>query len=249
MMDADGAIGASPETIASLAADERNQGRRRSARTGTPRAHLIKERGDDLYQTPVEAVAALAECEDLPANIWECACGPGAIVAELRARGHAVYATNLVDYGCPDSFARRDFLLEDKAPEGFDTILTNPPYGLANNFVARSRALVSKTIMLMPLRFLASVRRTDILEAGDLARVHVFRERLPRMHREGWAGKKTGSQIDFAWFVWDRHHQGPTTIDRISCRKAKPETDGDKALIGKTKDLFAAIVDVAHQTS
>ena len=48
-----------------------------------------------------------------------------------------------------------------------------------------------------------------------LARVLVFAKRLPMMHRAGWEGRKANSGMAFAWFVWDRAHRGPTTIERI----------------------------------
>jgi hypothetical protein len=41
------------------------------------------------------------------------------------------------------------------------------------------------------------------------------------MHRRGWAGKKSTSQIYYAWFVFDRDHRGPTTLDRIDWRETK----------------------------
>ena len=49
-----------------------------------PGRHQTAARGDDLYETPSEAVLALLEVEDLPDSIWEPACGPGAIVRVLR---------------------------------------------------------------------------------------------------------------------------------------------------------------------
>jgi hypothetical protein len=57
--------------------------------------------------------------------------------------------------------------------------------------------------MLLRLAFYESVRRTPILENRGLARVHVFRKRLPMMHRDGWEGRKANSGMAFAWFVWD----------------------------------------------
>jgi hypothetical protein len=66
------------------------------------------------------------------------------------------------------------------------------------------------------LAFLESERRCGILEGRGLARVHVFRKRLPMMHRLGWEGRKANSGMAFAWFVWDRDHRGPTSVDRIS---------------------------------
>ena len=86
--------------------------------TGNKRAPL-DQRGDDLYETPVEAVTALLRAETLPPVIWEPACGPGAIVRTLRAAEHQVYATDLVDYASPDQdCAGWDFLMERQLPLG-----------------------------------------------------------------------------------------------------------------------------------
>jgi hypothetical protein len=69
--------------------------------------------------------------------------------------------------------------------------------------------------MLLRLAFLESIRRTPILDSGALARVHLFKRRCPMMHREGWTGPRITSALAFAWFVWDRGHDGPTTLNRI----------------------------------
>lgn len=180
--------------------------------------HSLADRGDDLYETPDVAVHALLHAEKLPARIWECACGPGRIVRVLRAAGHHVIATDLVDYACEDSQSGVDFLIERKAPDHIGAIVTNPPYKLANQFVAHALTfgMIPKVVMLLRLAFLESDRRSAILDGGTLARVHVFRKRLPMMHRAGWEGRKSNSGMAFAWFVWDRAHQGPTELHRLS---------------------------------
>jgi hypothetical protein len=178
------------------------------------------ERGDDLYETPAVAVVALLQREMLPSVVWEPACGPGAIVGVLRASGHTVIATDLNDWRCPDSESGRDFLLEQRAPDGCGCIITNPPYKLAQEFVLKARELAPKVVMLLRLGFLESERRRNILESGDLARVFVFRNRLPMMHRFGWAGPRASSATAYAWFVWDRAHSGPLVLDRISWEPA-----------------------------
>lgn len=186
--------------------------------TGNAKAKL-SDRGDDLYETPAVAVRSLLAHEALPHVIWEPACGPGSIVGVLRAAGHVVIATDLVDYGCPDSIARRDFLFEREALAGCECIVTNPPFKNAEAFVERARELVPKTVMLLRLAFLESERRRIILDRGDLARVYVFRNRLPMMHRAGRGtqiAKTNSSAMAFAWFVWDRNHTGPTELRRIS---------------------------------
>jgi hypothetical protein len=178
--------------------------------------HALAARRDDLYETPEVAVRALLEVEQLPHFVWECACGPGSIVKVLRGAGYRVVATDLVDYGCPESLSGIDFLMETKAPAGVEAIVTNPPFKLAAQFVERGLDLCPRVIMLLRLAFLESARRTEILDGGHFARLYPFIDRLPDMHRAGWDGPRVTSQTPFAWFVWSRHHCGPTTMRRIS---------------------------------
>lgn len=180
----------------------------------------LAERKDDLYGTPPEATLALLRVEKLPHRLWEPCAGRGAIVDVLRAAGHEVIAGDLVDYGRPTQFTRRDFLMERKAPDGCETIVTNPPFKLAEEFVERALELCPVVIMLLRLAFLESDRRRGILEGRGLARVHIFRKRLPMMHRDGWEGRKANSGMAFAWFCWNRAHVGPTELHRISWEAA-----------------------------
>ena len=125
-------------------------------------------------------------------------------------------ATDLIDYGCPDSESRIDFLLEQRCREDVEAIVTNPPFKLAGEFVAHALRLCPLVFMLLRLSFLESERRAGILDNGQLQRVHVFRKRLPMMHRHGWSGPRTkSSALAFAWFVWNRHHAGPAELVRL----------------------------------
>ena len=184
--------------------------------------HPYAERGLDLYETPPEAVRALLRVESFRGPIWEPACGPGGIVRELRAAGHRVVATDLKDYGCPDSRGDVDFLTEQRAPDDVQMIITNPPYMHAAEFVRRSLTFVQHVVMLMRLAFLESEGRSDILDDGRLVRVYPFKKRLPMMHRDGWGGPIASNSIPFAWFVWDANHCGPWTGQRISWEPAIP---------------------------
>ena len=189
------------------------------AKTGDKAAPL-NLRKDDLYQTAPEAVEALLRVENLPGIIWEPACGPGSIVRVLRSSGRQVYATDLVDYASPDQDQFGwDFLMETQLPLGVEAVVTNPPFKNANEFVEKALSLCPRVYMLLRLAFLESERRSHILDGGQLARVHVFRNRLPMMHREGWEGPKSGNSMCFAWFVWDRDHDGPASLNRISWQR------------------------------
>jgi len=187
------------------------------------RRHSLAERGNDLYETPPVAVHALLRVEKLRHQLWEPACGHGSIVDVLRARGHEVIGSDLINYGRPDFFSRRDFLME-KLPRGCEAIVTNPPFKLVEEFVAHAIDLCPLVVMLLRLAFFeagagptqkAALRRY-VLDEHPPARIHVFRLRLPMMHRAEWASRKANSGMAFAWYVWDRGHSGPTVIDRLS---------------------------------
>jgi hypothetical protein len=182
--------------------------------TGQSGRHSNAERKLDLYETPECATRALLRAENLPARIWEPAAGRGAIARVLRWRGHEVIASDIHDYG--DLHFVGDFLQVEKAPPHVEAIVTNPPFRLAAEFVAHGLRLAPKVVMLLRLAFLESERRSSILDTGKLARVLVFRNRLPMLHRDGWAGPKASSAIAFAWYVFDRNHNGPVILDRIS---------------------------------
>lgn len=178
--------------------------------------HPLSERGADLYETPACAVEALLHVEAPPHRIWEPAAGRGAIAEVLRAHGHFVIASDLHDWDCPASEFGVDFLRTTKAPTGCTAIVTNPPGALADEFARHALDLVPEVYLLLRLAFLESAGRTDILEERGLRKVHVFRNRLPMMHRDGWTGRRASSAICFAWFGWNRDHAGPTVVDRIS---------------------------------
>jgi len=193
--------------------------------------HPYAERGLDLYETPAPATRALLEVESFrDGAIWECANGRGAISTVLRAAGYRVVATDIVDYGVPDARAGVDFLAQATAPDDVTTILTNPPFMYADEFVRHALALVPRVVLLLRLAFVASVGRADILDGGTLARIHVFANRLS-FHRDGWDGPRASSAIEFAWFVWHRDHHGPIELRRISwtdddATKAPPPGEG-----------------------
>jgi hypothetical protein len=176
------------------------------------RRHKLSQRKDDLVETPVEAVRALLKVERFKNRIWEPAAGRnGNIVRELQRAGYDVVATDLIDYKLEGSAGRIDFLMEWRVPEGVETILTNPPYKLADEFVRHALGLAPNVAMLLRVEFIAGQRTirgdktSDILDGGRLARFYPFAKRLPQMHRDGWTGPKNeSSPQDLAWFVWDR---------------------------------------------
>jgi hypothetical protein len=166
--------------------------------------HSLADRGDDFYPSPIEAVKSLIaiEHERLPSVIWEPACGDGAIVKPLEDAGHYVIATDLVDYGGGYE-GDVDYLSAGPHPlvEG---IVTNPPYKLATEFVQKAVAEVPYSAWLLRLNFLESIKRLTFFRQTPPARVWVSSRRLPMMHRHGWDGPKSTSNMTYAWFVFEK---------------------------------------------
>ena len=190
-------------------------------RQGTMRAPLA-ERGDDFYETPACATRALLRSgvRDGIGSIWEPCAGRGAIARELIAAGHRVVAQDLVAHDGADGYVvpRIDFLMERRAPDGVAAIMTNPPYKLADAFVRHGRDLVETVVVLLRLAALEGAGRSDLID-GRLDEILVGIERLPMMHRDGWAGPKTDSGgVPFAWYVFRRTPAKPARLRRISWR-------------------------------
>ncbi|MHB2265016.1 SAM-dependent methyltransferase [Aliihoeflea sp. PC F10.4] len=198
-----------------------------------------EERGDNFYETPVEATRALLALESFGLEIWEPACGKGAISRVLEDAGYEVFLSDLIDRETTDRLGEMqrigDFRQIDRAGAvavGMDhrcDIVTNPPYGEAlNSFVAHAlrEHRPRKMALLLNLNFLCGFEdpeRCFAMDENPPARVHVFTRRLPMMHRDGWEGSKVSSSMNTAWFVWeldaDGRYSGPTTINRVDWKE------------------------------
>jgi hypothetical protein len=181
------------------------------------KAHPHADRGLDLYETPACAIRALIQVEKLPLHIWEPACGGGAIVRELGAAGHVVTAT--------DISSGVNFFNCVNPGQGSMGIVSNPPFKQAAEFARHAIELgIPYVALLLRWAFTeggtgkteASRARAYVLDTVPPARIHLFANRLPMMHRHGWTGNRSRSAIAFAWYIWDRSHTGPTIVDRIT---------------------------------
>lgn len=194
-------------------------------RQGADRAAL-KERKDDLYETPAQAVTAFMRvAPSLPTKFWEPCAGRGAIARILSASGHEVIASDLVAHPGADAGIETpiDFLMERRPPPGVSKILTNPPYKLADEFIRHGLRLGCEVTVLLRLMAMEGAGRSDLI---DLHLTHVWAgiERLPSMHREGYEGpKQSNSGAPFAWFRFSpkaRDKGEPIALRRMSWRAA-----------------------------
>jgi hypothetical protein len=196
------------------------------------------ERGNNLYETPIEAVRVLLALERFCPRVYEPACGRGAIVRPLEAAGYDVALSDLVDYGTATAAGEcqgvADFLAVGRADGDYD-IVTNPPYGaLLNAFVAHALRVhrPRKMALLLNLNFLCGFDDADrcfAMDENPPARILVFTRRLPMMHRDGWDGPEASSRMNCAWFVWQLRdgpdgpaYAGPTIVSRVDWKDFEP---------------------------
>lgn len=163
--------------------------------------------GPDFFPTPSWATYALVDNEKFIGDIWECACGDGAMSRVLEQRGRAVLSTDLFERGYGE--AGHDFLNPTRSA---DNIITNPPYNCAEGFVASGvKHSRHKFALLLRLAFLEGANRANTIFARvPPARVWVFSERIT-FYPKGAIVKGTGTTA-YAWFVWDKDTPGTTEL-------------------------------------
>jgi len=163
--------------------------------------------GPDFFPTPKWATFALIDNEKFSGDIWESACGDGAMSSVLEDTGCTVRSSDLYDRGFGEIGI--DFL---SARSRATNIVTNPPYNAAEGFVSTGTKLArSKFALLLRLAFLEGVNRTNtIFSRIPPARVWVFSERIT-FYMKGAKQAGAGTTA-YAWFVWDKDAPGATEL-------------------------------------
>lgn len=170
-----------------------------------------KRRKSDHYETPYSLTRLLLEQESLEGTILEAAYGNGAIVKVLKEQGY---------YKIYHRTEQDDFLKELST---YTTIITNPPYSLAKEFILKAKKIAKKKIIfLLPLSYLHGKERYDKIwsdKSFPLARIYVF-TRYPLLGeklRED--GKHNTGMMVYAWFVWEKKHNEEPAIKWLDNNK------------------------------
>jgi hypothetical protein len=163
--------------------------------------------GPDFFPTPRWATFALIDNEHFAGDIWESACGDGAMSKVLEETSSSVFSSDLYDRGFGE--AGQDFLNPSRSA---DNIVTNPPYNCAEGFVANGvKHARHKFALLLRLAFLEGANRTrTIFTETPPARVWVFSERIT-FYPSGVEPKGSGTTA-YAWFVWDKDAPSGTEL-------------------------------------
>ena len=163
--------------------------------------------GADFFPTPAWATHALIDNEKFTGEIWESACGDGAMSEVLKTTGETIISSDLYDRGYGES--NIDFLHVNRSTAN---IITNPPYNAAEGFVQSGlQSANNKFALLLRLAFLEGKKRQQtIFTKSPPSRVWVFSERIT-FYPKGAERKGSGTTA-YAWFVWDKDALGNTEL-------------------------------------
>lgn len=163
----------------------------------------VTRREDDAYFTPIWCTTALLNSGILDLNdkrVLEPCAGNGAIVDVLRS--HGVDCTGRDKNDWDRGWAGHDFR---DGMNGFDAIITNPPFNMMDHFLA-------DVISAAPV--VAVLGRTLIVE-GKRRRNSIWKIRPPSHilqlpHRVDFVsgGDGKGGVLACAWYIWDGKSAG-----------------------------------------
>lgn len=171
-----------------------------------------KKRVDnDFYATNPKAVEMLLKQESFECNnILEPCVGNGNIAAALKLHNPPakILGIDIVDRGYPKTLVS-DFLTLD-IPLKFDTIITNPPFSLAKEFVEKSLTHLTNTgkcAMFLKIQFLEGSKRKEFFKKYPPKYIYVFRNRMATWNdgnpTDPETGKAWATTMCHAWFVWE----------------------------------------------
>lgn len=176
---------------------------------------------NDYYATPPIATEAILNKIDLSDDsILEPAAGEGHIVKVLKERYpyNEIIANDLIErpsrYGIEVN-GNIDFLSYEPHRK-FGTIITNPPFKYAQQFIEKSLLLAEHyVIMFAKIQFLETVERRKMFEKHPPKYVYVFSRRVsPWINGDetNENGKPWASPMCFAWYVWEIGYEGETIV-------------------------------------
>ena len=180
----------------------------------------------DWYVEPRWCVEQLADAIQFAGGlIWDPANGGGTIPSVFEDRGHLSIGSDVIDRGDQFAITPVDFLTCDDNEVVHEnarfSIVTNPPFKLAEQFVRRALALPAfRVCILQQLSFLASAARHRLFTEFPPSDVLILSRRpsMPpgAMIAEMGAKAFKGGTTDFCWIVWTKPHDRETRTRWLS---------------------------------
>ena len=171
----------------------------------------------DYYSTDPRSVKAILEHIDFgDTTVWDPGSGHNFIINVLKDAGYKTRSTDIYDYGYQDEIF--DFLEQDKPWHG--SILMNPPYDKALEFVLKSLELVevgAKVVVFLRTLFLEGTKRYEqLFKTQPPKRVWVFSNRQVCSKVDDHT---VGSAVSYSFFEWEKGYKGATEIKWLQSKK------------------------------
>lgn len=166
----------------------------------------------DFYPTPAWVVERLLKI--FPVDKFDVICDPCAgrgDILDVMPDTVAAYGGELMP---EDKFERtsdavtygRDFFEEPVDLYRADAIITNPPFSLAIPFIERSLLCAPKVAMLLPVKYLAGMKRAEFFAKNKPSVVGIIPERIDFLELGG------APMENHAWFIFERNFTGKTEL-------------------------------------
>lgn len=136
----------------------------------------------DEYYTPPEAIDILIPYLQKTKTIWEAAWGQGHMAKHLKQKGYKVVGEEGLDF----------FQTELHS----DTIITNPPYSIKNEFLQRAYELKRPFALLLPLEALCGLARYPLYKQFGIQLL------VPSTRIQFIGNNTTSCYFNTAWFCW-----------------------------------------------
>ncbi len=166
----------------------------------------------DFYETPAKAVETLLRVHYLRGPILEPCAGSGAIAKAIRQYYDHRPKLDITaveireeERAALEPLARvhiADFL-HWQPDRQYGTIITNPPFSLAEQVIERALQIAgprTEIVLLLRLAFLESQRRQALWQRWTLRRIYVLSQ------RPSFTGAGTDATA-YGWFLFQRGHK------------------------------------------
>ena len=176
--------------------------------------HSTSERqSEDYYATEPLAGELLLKIENIDKEkpIWECASGENHLAKVFQNNGYIVRTSDLIKR--TDTTEVLDFLNQNEKWDG--TIITNPPYKFATQFVEKSIETVTegnKVIFFLKIQFLEGKARKLLFQKYPPKTIYVSSSRLNCAKNGDFKTQDHNGAVAYAWFVWEKGYKGETII-------------------------------------
>lgn len=192
----------------------------------------VKRDGNDFYATdPYALKIALPLLEELEIlnkknQIIEPSCGNGHLSEVLRQNGYKVDSYDKIQRSYPCivkdflKFTRQDFKYDYENK----TILTNPPFKFAYEFVEHCMYLLNEGeygVFFLKVQFLETPKRKKLFEKYPPKYVIVNSERVccamngefsKYFNKDSKTGRYMGGTQMYCWYVFQKGYKGDTVI-------------------------------------